>query len=241
MSQKIHPKGFRLISTQKHLSSWYSTKKFYNLFSKEDFIIRQLIEHSFKDLLLISNINIARINTFLSKKSSINIKITALLPKFNEFYKTLLDKELKIIGNNFPFSQDELQNFLISFFNKKLILINTLIEEKLKTKCFLQFNFLDSIYEDSSLIAQNIGLQLERRISFRRIIKQILAKVELLKYKGIKLQVSGRLNGVEIARREWKRYGNIPLHTLKANIDYTYHSIKTKDGIIGIKVWLLKD
>lgn len=241
MSQKIHPKGFRLISTQRHLSNWYSNKHFYSLFSQEDFIIRQLIEHSFKDLLIISNINIDRMNSLLGKRSSINVTITALLPKFNDFYKNILDTELKRTSETLSFSQEELQKFIISFLNKKLVLLNNLVQEKLKKQSFMQLNFLDSIYEDSSLIAQNIGIQLEKRIPFRRIIKQILIKAQLLNYKGIKLQISGRLNGVEIARTEWKRYGKIPLHTLKANIDYTYHSIKTKDGIIGIKVWLLKN
>ena len=72
-------------------------------------------------------------------------------------------------------------------------------------------------------------------------MKQTIKKVELTSMKGIKVQVSGRLNGIEIARSEWKRDGQVPLHTLKAKIDYTNHEARTIYGIIGIKVWLFVD
>jgi small subunit ribosomal protein S3 len=90
----------------------------------------------------------------------------------------------------------------------------------------------------AKLVAENIAHQLERRIAFRRATKQAAAATMRAGAKGIRIEVSGRLNGAEIARSEWKRDGKIPLHTLKANIDYTHQMAHTIYGVIGIKVWL---
>jgi len=93
---------------------------------------------------------------------------------------------------------------------------------------------------DSSLIAQNIGLQLEKRISFRRAMKKAVVSALRFGAKGIKIRCSGRLGGAEIARSEWYREGRVPLHTLRADIDYGTHEALTTYGIIGIKVWVYK-
>ena len=79
---------------------------------------------------------------------------------------------------------------------------------------------------------------MEKRTPFRRAVKQTIKKVQLTNLKGVKVEVSGRLNGIDIARSEWKRDGKIPLHTLKAQIDYTHQMAYTIYGVIGIKVWL---
>ena len=93
-------------------------------------------------------------------------------------------------------------------------------------------------FEDATLIAKFISEQLEKRTPFRRAMKQTIKKVQRTEMKGIKVQVSGRLNGIEIARSEWKRDGRVPLHTLRAKIDYAYYRAETIYGTIGIKVWL---
>ncbi len=93
---------------------------------------------------------------------------------------------------------------------------------------------------DSGLIAQNIGLQLEKRISFRRAMKKAVVSALRFGAKGIKIRCSGRLGGAEIARSEWYREGRVPLHTLRADIDYGTHEALTTYGIIGIKVWVYK-
>lgn len=93
---------------------------------------------------------------------------------------------------------------------------------------------------DAALIAEHIAVQLERRVSFRRVVRQVIQRAEKAQVQGIKVQVSGRLNGVEIARTEWTREGRVPLHTLRADIDYAYRTAKTIYGILGIKIWVFK-
>lgn len=93
---------------------------------------------------------------------------------------------------------------------------------------------------DAGLIAEYIAQQLERRVSFRRVVRQAIQRAQRAEVQGIKVQVSGRLNGAEIARTEWTREGRVPLHTLRANIDYAYRTAKTIYGILGVKVWIFK-
>ncbi len=93
---------------------------------------------------------------------------------------------------------------------------------------------------DAELIAEYIAQQLERRVSFRRVVRQAIQRAQRADVQGIKIQVSGRLNGAEIARTEWTREGRVPLHTLRANIDYAYRTAKTIYGILGVKVWVFK-
>ncbi|MEM8804717.1 MAG: 30S ribosomal protein S3 [Cyanobacteria bacterium P01_G01_bin.38] len=93
---------------------------------------------------------------------------------------------------------------------------------------------------DSALIAEYIVQQLERRVSFRRVVRQAIQRAQRAGVEGIKIQVSGRLNGAEIARTEWTREGRVPLHTLRADIDYAYKTAQTTYGILGIKVWVFK-
>ena len=93
---------------------------------------------------------------------------------------------------------------------------------------------------DAPLIAQNIALQLEKRVSFRRAMKKSVISALRFGAKGIKIRVSGRLGGAEIARSEWYREGRVPLHTLRADIDYGTAASNTTFGIIGVKVWIYK-
>ena len=93
---------------------------------------------------------------------------------------------------------------------------------------------------DANLIAQNIALQLEKRVSFRRAMKKSVISALRFGAKGIKIRVSGRLGGAEIARSEWYREGRVPLHTLRADIDYGTAVSNTTFGIIGVKVWIYK-
>ena len=93
---------------------------------------------------------------------------------------------------------------------------------------------------DAQLIAANIAGQLEKRIMFRRAMKRAMQNAMRLGAQGIKIMSSGRLNGAEIARTEWYREGRVPLHTLRADIDYGFYEAKTTYGIIGVKVWVYK-
>jgi small subunit ribosomal protein S3 len=93
---------------------------------------------------------------------------------------------------------------------------------------------------DAQLIADNIAAQLEKRIMFRRAMKRAMTNAMRLGAQGIKIMSAGRLNGIEIARTEWYREGRVPLHTLRADIDYGFAEAKTTYGVIGIKVWVFK-
>jgi small subunit ribosomal protein S3 len=93
---------------------------------------------------------------------------------------------------------------------------------------------------DATLIGEFIADQLEKRIPFRRATRQAIQKAQRANAQGIKVQVSGRLNGAEIARSEWVREGRVPLQTLRADIDYATKEANTTYGILGIKVWVFK-
>jgi small subunit ribosomal protein S3 len=93
---------------------------------------------------------------------------------------------------------------------------------------------------DAYLVAENIAQQLERRIMFRRAMKRAVTNTMRLGAQGIRINVAGRLNGAEIARTEWYREGRVPLHTLRADIDYGFAEANTTYGIIGVKVWIFK-
>ncbi len=93
---------------------------------------------------------------------------------------------------------------------------------------------------DATLVAQNVSSQIERRIMYRRAMKRAVTNTMRLGAEGIKINVAGRLNGAEIARSEWYREGRVPLHTLRADIDYGTAEAATTYGIIGVKVWIFK-
>jgi small subunit ribosomal protein S3 len=93
---------------------------------------------------------------------------------------------------------------------------------------------------DATLVAQSIAQQLERRIMFRRAMKRAVTNSMRLGAQGVKVNVGGRLNGAEIARSEWYREGRVPLHTLRADIDYGFAEARTTYGVIGVKVWIFK-
>ena len=93
---------------------------------------------------------------------------------------------------------------------------------------------------DARLVAQNVAQQLERRVMFRRAMKRVVQNAMRQGAEGIKVQVGGRLGGAEIARTEWYREGRVPLHTLRADIDYATYEAHTTYGVIGVKVWIFK-
>ena len=93
---------------------------------------------------------------------------------------------------------------------------------------------------DAYLVADSIAKQLERRVMFRRAMKRSVSSTMKLGAAGIKISISGRLNGAEIARSEWYREGRVPLHTLRADIDYGLAEAHTTYGVIGVKVWIFK-
>jgi small subunit ribosomal protein S3 len=93
---------------------------------------------------------------------------------------------------------------------------------------------------DATLVAESIALQLEKRVAFRRAMRKAVDSAQRFGCKGIKVRVGGRLNGAEIARTEWYLQGRLPLHTLRADIDYGFSEARTTYGVIGVKVWIYR-
>jgi small subunit ribosomal protein S3 len=93
---------------------------------------------------------------------------------------------------------------------------------------------------DAQLVAENVALQLERRVAFRRAMKEALARAMRMGAQGVRIQSAGRLGGSEIARTEWYREGRVPLHTLRADVNYGFAEAKTTHGIIGVRVWIFR-
>lgn len=114
------------------------------------------------------------------------------------------------------------------------------VQRLTKDEVFLNIQEIRKPDIDAHLIAKNIAIQLEKRVSWRRALKKALKAAILGGVKGIKVQVAGRLDGAEIARTEWYTEKSIPLHTLRADIDYQTAEALTTYGIIGVKVWIYK-
>jgi len=245
VGQKTHPKGFRLVTTQDHLSKWYSKKLDYPSLIEEDFLIRTKVDQFFAEFLSVSKIEINRINQELDQKEYVNITIHALFPRAKEMYKKVTkyftettdsttSKTVSVLNN----SKGTLKRFTSLLLKRNIRNFIRFFQIKTNKNYFIAIKFIKNPFEDATLIAKFIADQLEKRVPFRRAVKQTIKKVQLTSMKGVKVEVSGRLNGIEIARSEWKRDGKIPLHTLRAKIDYTHQEAETVYGIIGIKVWL---
>jgi small subunit ribosomal protein S3 len=213
MGQKIHPIGFRLGITQEHRSRWYADTRRYSEVLKEDYIIRQHIE---RDTTLatagISKVTIER------KADQIELAIHTARPGV-------------VVGRQGSGIEVIRQALL-----KKLGASSNGAERQVRINV-IEIAKVDA---DAALIAEFIAQQLSRRVSFRRVVRQAIQRAQRAEVKGIKIQVGGRLNGAEIARTEWTREGRVPLHTLRADIDYASKTANTTYGILGVKVWVFK-
>jgi small subunit ribosomal protein S3 len=114
------------------------------------------------------------------------------------------------------------------------------LARKTKREVFIDIQEVHRPELDAQLVSESIGLQLEKRVAFRRAMRKAVDSALRFGCKGIKVRVSGRLNGAEIARSEWYLQGQLPLHTLRADIDYGFSQAYTTYGVIGIKVWIYK-
>jgi small subunit ribosomal protein S3 len=114
------------------------------------------------------------------------------------------------------------------------------LAKKTKREVFIDIQEVHRPELDAQLVSESIGLQLEKRVAFRRAMRKAVDSALRFGCKGIKVRVSGRLNGAEIARSEWYLQGQLPLHTLRADIDYGFSQAYTTYGVIGVKVWIYK-
>ena len=114
------------------------------------------------------------------------------------------------------------------------------IEKMTGNEVFVNIHEVRVAEIDAQLVAENVALQLERRVAFRRAMKRSVGQALKFGGKGIKIRCAGRLGGAEMARQEWYRQGRVPLHTLRADIDYGFHTAVTTYGSIGVKVWIFR-
>jgi len=115
-----------------------------------------------------------------------------------------------------------------------------LAEFSVKKEIFINIKEIRKAELDAQLVAENVALQLERRVAFRRAMKKAVTSTMKFGADGMRIQCSGRLGGSEMGRREWYREGRVPLHTLRADIDYGLAEAKTTYGLIGVKCWIFK-
>jgi len=210
MGHHVHPYIFRLGFTTDWKSRWFNRKK-YKEFLKQDYYLREF---------LMARLKQAAVNEIEIKRSanSINIIVQTARPGI-------------IIGRGGTGIQEIKKEIIKKIFKgqTKGLDIKIDIEELKKAETC------------AKIVAQSIADQLERRMPFRRVMKQTIGKVmQGSEAKGVKIWISGRLGGAEMAREEWLKIGSVPLQTLRADIDYAQVNAYTAYGVIGIKVWIYK-
>jgi small subunit ribosomal protein S3 len=210
VGQKTHPTGFRIGVNKTHSSTWFANYGVYGDVLKEDYKIRKFFEKKFESIYSKAGITKLEIQR---KVNQLELTVHAARPK-----AITLDNDK--------------DNFVINLKNNLKSLVDESKQVRIKV---LQVTKSEN---ESSLVARSIGDQLEKRVAFRKAIRQTTQMLQKSGVKGFKIQVSGRLNGAEIARAEWAREGRVPLQTLRADISYATHRANTIYGVLGIKVWI---
>lgn len=210
MGQKTHPTGFRIGVNKTHSSTWFANYGVYSDVLKEDYKIREFFEKKFESV--------------YSKAGITKLEIQR---KINQLELTIHAARPKAIALD-----SEKDSFVQDLKNSIKALVNDSKQVRIKV---LQVTKSEN---ESSLVARSIADQLEKRVAFRKAIRQTTQLLQKSGVKGFKIQVSGRLNGAEIARAEWAREGRVPLQTLRADISYATHRANTIYGVLGIKVWI---
>src|SRR5207244_12732788 len=118
--------------------------------------------------------------------------------------------------------------------------LKTELGQLAKRESFINIHEVRRPDVDAQLVAENVALQLERRVAFRRAMKEAVGRAMRMGAQGVRIQCAGRLGGAEIARTEWYREGRVPLHTLRADINYGFAEARTTYGMIGVKVWIFR-
>ncbi|MEM1030194.1 MAG: 30S ribosomal protein S3 [Myxococcota bacterium] len=218
MGQKTHPYGFRLGVIKTWSSRWYEHGDEYRRWLHEDVRIKRAIKK------YLYNASIAGVEIERAANRAKVVVYTArpgmVIGKGGKGIETLKSGNLDSAG------KDETKFPGVMSFTKNEVFIDVQEVRKAET--------------NAQLVAENIGAQLERRIAFRRAMKKAVAIAMKFGAKGIRVRCAGRLGGSEMSRVETYREGRVPLHTLRADIEFGLAEARTKAGIIGIKVWIFK-
>ena len=212
MAHKVHPKSFRIKGTE----DW-NIRGFYGKqmpqFLEEDFLVKDFLRKKLKDA------------------SVANIQIEHSASKFNIIIETA--RPGLIIGRGGE-GIDTLKTEIENQIRKKIKVQN-------KREIKIEIREIKNPWISASLVAQMTAQQIEKRIPFRQVLKRTIERVMTNReVKGIRMEVSGRLNGIEIARREWLGNGRMPRNTIRADIDYAQDEAHCTYGKIGIKVWIYR-
>ena len=217
MGQKTHPYGFRLGVIKTWTSKWYEDSR-YVTWLHEDIRIKRAV----KDYLY--NANVAGVEI---ERAANKVKVIVFTGRPGMVIgKGGRGIEILKTGNLDSATKGETKFPGVQSFTPNEVFIDVQEVRKAET--------------NAQLVAENIATQLERRIAFRRAMKRAVQSAMRLGAEGIRINCSGRLGGAEIARMEWYREGRVPLHTLRADVDYGTAEAQTAYGICGVKVWIFK-
>ncbi len=237
MSHKVHPKIFRLKGLSDWDSRWLDKKKF-TQYLEEDFRIREFLGNK------LGKIGIERIEIerFPGK---INIIISSARPGLiigrggggvEELKRLLENKVLKISKRTFVHLRPSLRS---DKGGKKEMPASSPIPDKVAIR--IEIREVKNPWLSASLSSQWVAQQIEKRIAYRRALKQTIEKIATQKgVEGCRIELAGRLNGNEIARTEWLKKGKLPRQTLRADIDYAQAQAHCTYGVVGVKVWIYK-
>ncbi len=219
MGHKVHPKSFRINGVEDwNVRGFYGAKM--PLYLEEDFLIKDFLRKILVEA-SVANIEIEH------SANKINIIIESARPGL-------------IIGRGGE-GVETLKKMITKKMHDKVFSGNRVGEVNAKREIKIDIKELKNPWISAMLVAQWSAQQLEKRIPFRQVLKMGIEKVMQNKeVKGVRIEVSGRLNGVEIARKEWLRQGRMPRQTIRADIDYAQYEAHCTYGVIGIKVWVYK-
>lgn len=215
MGHKVNPIGFRLQINKNWQSKWFSTNNYKNNLLS-DIEIRRALENKFGKTAGVANIEIIR------SQDTIKIIINTSKPGV-------------LIGRSGQ-GINEIRAYLV----KKCPMLKNTKTGLASQKIEIEIMEIKNPYLSAEIVAQNIAYQIEKRMPYKRVIKQAISKMIEAKAKGVKVGIAGRLGGAEIARREQYGSGSVPLGRLRADIDFSQRDALTTYGVVGIKVWIYK-
>lgn len=231
MGQKVHPRGLRLGVIHTWDSRWYAEKEYTDLLH-EDLKIREIINKwNFR------GDRGGKGNVFRDSKSKGAKKQMRDSRRFSGISRIEIERKTKNITVYISTSRP---GIIIGRSGETIEGLTRHLRQRTGKNVDIKIRPIDNPDLDALLVGESVAQMLERRFGVRRAIKQSLERVMRAGAKGVKICISGRLGGSEIARREWMRRGRVPLHTLKADIDYAATEAFTTYGKLGIKVWIYK-
>ncbi len=234
MGQKVNPVGFRVGVNHAWGSRWFAPKKNFGTFLLEDQKIREtckkkLVEAGISRVLIERYMNRVRVTLFSARPGVILGRKGGDVDQLRNELESMLtttvrDRDGKVVMETYKTKDGK----------------EARRPAKLRKEIYIEVREVQGADSDAQLVAEGIALQLERRVALKRAMKRAQKVAMDMGVDGIKIHASGRINGAEIARVEWSREGKVPLHTLRANIDYGFAEANTTAGKIGIKVWICK-